>query len=43
MVDKVARLHFQHASPAGALRMLSGLRLAPMAFYLTIAQLMLSL
>ncbi len=39
MVDKVARLHFQHASPAGALRMLSGWLIAVTGLALLVAQL----
>ena len=39
MVDKVARLHFQHASPAGALRALSGWLIAITGLALLVAQL----
>ena len=39
MVDKVARLHFQHASPAGALRALSGWLIALTGLALLVAQL----
>ncbi|HMY77915.1 MAG TPA: ZIP family metal transporter [Thauera aminoaromatica] len=39
MVDKVARLHFQHASPAGALRTLSGWLIAITGLALLVAQL----
>ncbi len=39
MVDKVARLHFQHASPAGALRALSGWLIAITGLALLGAQL----
>lgn len=38
MVDKVARLHFQHASPAGALRALSGWLIAVTGLALLVAQ-----
>lgn len=38
MVDKVARLHFQQASPAGALRALSGWLIAVTGLALLIAQ-----
>ena len=37
MVDKVARLHFQPASPAGALRALSGWLIAITGFALLVA------
>lgn len=43
MVDKVARLHFQHASPAGALRMLSGWLIAITGLALLVAQLVRSI
>ena len=39
MVDKVARLHFQPASPAGALRALSGWLIAITGLALLVAQL----
>ena len=39
MVDKVARAHFQHASPAGALRALSGWLIAITGLALLLAQL----